>query len=70
MDFTATWGWPQWTLLAVLILSLLYHCHRHGDPRVETQGERKGQPERFNGFVALTRFALLMFVLIAGGFFS
>lgn len=65
MDFTANWGWPQWVLLILMFLSLVYHCARHGEERKD-----KGEPEKFSGFVAMTRFALMMFILIAGGFFA
>jgi hypothetical protein len=70
MDFTATWGWPQWAILVMMVLSLMIFASKHGDERLETSGERKGKPERYNAFVAIIRFGIIMFILIAGGFFS
>lgn len=70
MDFTASWGWPQWTLLILLFLSFAIKASQHGKEKLETVGERKGLPERYNGFLAIGAFALWMFILIAGGFFA
>jgi hypothetical protein len=69
MDFTAHWGWPQWTLAIMLLLSFIYASARHGEERLETSGERKGKPERYSGFVALTRTVIWVGILICGGFF-
>lgn len=37
-------------------------------PRLDAND--KSQPEKHNGFLALTRFALILFLLVAGGFFA
>jgi hypothetical protein len=67
---TASWGWPQWTLLILMFLGFIYHAGQHGNERLETAGVRKGQPERYNAFMKLASSALLLFILIAGGFFQ
>lgn len=59
MDVTTNWGWPQWTLLGLMLLSLIINCTSHGKPR-----------EPYNGFVSLIGFGLSMFILICGGFFK
>jgi predicted exporter len=59
MDFTAAWHWPQWTLLVLLVLALLGHAVKHGQPR-----------DNHNAFLAFIDFGLTMFILIAGGFFA
>lgn len=70
MDFTASWGWPQWMLSALLFLSFLTVAAQHGKPMVETTGDGKGEPKTYNAFMAIARFALWIFILIAGGFFA
>lgn len=59
MDFTETWNWPQWTLLILYFLSMLGHAISHGKPRAD-----------YSFPTAVMSFALVMFVLIAGGFFA
>ncbi len=58
-DFTNSWDWPQWTWLILAFLSLLINTGSHGKPR-----------DPHNGFVALLSFGLVLFILIAGGFFA
>ena len=59
MDFTANWGWPQWTWLILMLLSLIMSAGEHSKPR-----------ENHNAFLAFIRFGLMLFILIAGGFFA
>lgn len=59
MDITTNWGWPQWTLLVLMLFSLIINCTSHGKPR-----------EPYNGFAGLISFGLSMFILICGGFFK
>lgn len=56
---TSGWGWAQWTLLGLLLFELIVKAAKHGEPRAD-----------YNGFVAFLDAALLLFVLIAGGFFK
>ena len=58
-DFTAHWHWPQWTYLILLLLSLLIHGRKHGEPR-----------DPYNGFEAMIAFGVCLFILICGGFFA
>ena len=67
---TSVWAWPQWTILVLLFLGFLITASQHGRPRVQLSGPDKGKPEEYNGFTSIARFALWMFVLVAGGFFS
>lgn len=69
-DFTAGWGWPQWTLLTLLFLGFVLTVSQHGRPRLQNSGPNKGLAEEHNAFHALARFALWMFILVAGGFFA
>ena len=57
----SVWGWPQWTGLVLMFLGLCVSSAMHGKDKA---------PEKYNGFVALTRFALWAFLLIFGGFFA
>ena len=59
VDLTANWHWPQWTLLILLVLSLIINTGNHGKPR-----------EPYNGFTSLISFGMWMFFLVCGGFFS
>lgn len=59
MDFTAAWAWPQWTFFILMLLTLIGHASNHGKER-----------PNYNGFIALINFGLMMFILIAGGFFA
>lgn len=70
MDFTATWFWPQWTVVALLFVGFAMNATRHGKPRLVEYGADKGKPEARDGFTALARVAIWLFVLIAGGFFA
>jgi hypothetical protein len=63
---TGGWGWPQWTVLILMFLSLGVHASLHNKPKLDEDGN----PQKYNGFIALTRFALLLFLLIAGGFYA
>lgn len=56
---TSNWGWPQFTYIILIVLSLLFHAGDHGKPRT---------PE--NAFVAFVGAAVTLFLLTAGGFFS
>lgn len=56
----SVWGWPQWTVLILLFSGLAIQAACHGKPRNDS----------FNGFVAVVRFSLFMFLLIFGGFFA
>lgn len=67
---TSSWGWPQWVMLCLLFLSFVVSATQHGKERLETSGERKGKPELYNGFIALARCALWLFLLTYGGFFA
>lgn len=67
---TATWGWPQWTILVLWFLGFGLTAMKHGQQRLVETGAHKGEPEKYNGFLALSKVALWMFVLIAGGFFA
>lgn len=69
-DFTVNWHWPQWTMLALMLIRFSLHAAKHGSERLETGGERKGLPERYNGFSALSWLGIMAFTLIAGGFFA
>ncbi|MDX5984683.1 hypothetical protein [Sphingomonas echinoides] len=53
------WAWPQWTMAIMLFLWLLVSASSHGKPR-----------EPYNGFTAIVRFALSVFLLSYGGFFK
>lgn len=70
MDFTAHWHWPQWAIVALLFLGFVFSSTMHGKPRVQTTGDEKGQPERYNAFAAMSRVTLWVFILICGGFFK
>jgi len=56
----SVWGWPQWAVMILMFLGAAVQAAVHGKPRTDS----------FNGFVALTRFSLFMFLLICGGFFA
>lgn len=60
------WDWPQWTLAIMMFLGLAIDASLHGKPRVNGDDE----PEKRNFFIALCRFLLWGFVLVAGGFFG
>jgi len=67
---TANWGWPQWAYLTLIFLSFALVATAHGRDRLETTGDRKGEPQRYNAFEKLGSSALVLFILIAGGFFK
>lgn len=69
MDFTANWLWPQWVMASMLFLGFAITSAQHGKQRLQAAGDEKGKPERYNGFVALGRVGLWVFILVAGGFF-
>jgi len=56
---TATWLWPQWTMIVMSIMALIGCTVNHG----------KDRPP-YNGFVALVNFGLCIWILAEGGFFS
>lgn len=53
-------GAPQIILLVLLGLQLLITAHRHGQPRQDT----------YNIFIRLIDTAIVLWILIAGGFFG
>ena len=59
MDFTANWGWPQWTIVLLTVLNLAVFSFSHGEPR-----------KPYNAFVGFLDAAVMLFILIAGGFFA
>lgn len=69
-DFTATWAWPQWAILSLLFVRFVMIASKHGQEKLETLGERKGQPSKYDGFTALGQTFIWAFILIAGGFFA
>lgn len=69
-DFTATWGWPQWTIVIIFLLRMSMASALHGRERRETSGERKGDVERYNAFSTLIGTFVIVAVLICGGFFA
>ena len=69
-DFTASWDWPQWAIVVFIFVRFAYVSACHGNERLETSGERKGKPERYNAFAALSSSVLWLSVLICGGFFA
>lgn len=64
---TSLWHWPQWTIIILYSVSLLVSCSIHGDPMVDPGTKL---PRKYNAFHALRNFALIFFILIAGGFFK
>ena len=56
----AVWGWPQWTLFVLMIISLFAAAALHGKPR---EGE-------YNAFLGWFKAGLIFFVLVCGGFYS
>lgn len=63
-------GWPEGIIIAMMFLSLMIGAVKNGDPRIETTGARKGEPERYSFPVVLVRVSLMMVLLYLGGFFS
>jgi len=55
----AAWDWPQWTILVLLILEIITSIVYLGQPK-------KGTYSIGN---ALFNVAILLFVLVSGGFF-
>jgi hypothetical protein len=68
-DFTHNWLWPQWAILFFLAMRFSISASKHGQEKLETTGERKGLPERYNGFMAIGNIVIWIAVLICGGFF-
>lgn len=64
---TTAWAWPQWTMLAWIILGLMVAAAEHGKPMVEPKSK---EPKKHNAFAGIIRAGLLLFVLVAGGFFK
>ena len=58
-DFTATWFWPQWVLVAIVLFNLTVAAATHGKPR-----------DNRNAFSAFIDLSVLLFILTAGGFFA
>lgn len=70
MEFIESWGWPEWLLVLWMFIATLIHSAKHGKPMVHEVGEDKGKPQTYNGFTAFLRALLLLFLLVAGGFFA
>lgn len=64
---TSAWGWPQWAMLILLFLGFAIRASLHGKPMIDKETK---EPEKYNGFVGAGRFALMLFILTAGGFFA
>jgi hypothetical protein len=56
---TSFWGWPQYIVIVLLFLPVLVSGGTHGTTQVY----------KANAWYAAARFAVLMFMLAAGGFF-
>lgn len=61
MDFTESWQWPQWVAAAWMILKLCLGAVMHGKPRTE---------QNISFPISLVQCALILFLLIPGGFFA
>lgn len=55
----ANWGWPQWVLLGLEVLTLAGYISLHGTPR-----------KNYSIGIGIANFSVSMFLLICGGFFS
>ena len=53
-------GWPQWTMLALFAVGLLFAANQHGKPRTD----------KYNFWGAVIGSAIQFGILFAGGFFS
>lgn len=53
-------GWPQWTMLALFAVGLLFAANQHGKPRTD----------KYNFWGAVIGIAIQFGILFAGGFFS
>ncbi|RWB95591.1 MAG: hypothetical protein EOQ56_27985 [Mesorhizobium sp.] len=58
IDFS-TWGWPQWVIFGLTILSALIVTAKHGQPQ---------KPYNMHSWIIST--IINYWILIAGGFFS
>ncbi|MER9176204.1 hypothetical protein NKH72_21750 [Mesorhizobium sp. M0955] len=54
-----TWGWPQWLMLGLTIMSALIVTAKHGQPQ---------KPYNMNSWFISS--IISYWILIAGGFFS
>lgn len=59
-SFTASWGWPQWVVVALELLSIVVHCSKNGE-------QKKGT---YDGVNALLTAWFFFWVLSKGGFFN
>ena len=59
-------GWPQYTLMVLIILGNGMHLANHGKPVVR----RDGSPARWNWPLHTFRVIVWTWLLWAGGFFS
>lgn len=62
MTFTVhyeLWGWPQWIIIGLLLLSLFVNMANDGQPKKTT----------YSAGFALAEVAIWSMLLIAGGFF-
>jgi uncharacterized membrane protein len=57
----SVWAWPQWTLFILMIVRLGINAAVHGQPRKE---------EKHNAFIVFFNAALVLFILICGGFYG
>lgn len=59
MEFMNSWGWPEWTWIALAFLALFIHAAMHGKPVAGN----------YNFMVKVLSIALTAFILFMGGFF-
>lgn len=57
---TTNWGWPQWTYVVLMLIGLIAHAHKHGQPR----------GEKYNFGTQLLAVIITVFILGYGGFFK
>jgi hypothetical protein len=57
---TELWGWPQWTMISIAVLSALMVISMHGMPRTGT----------YNAVVTVLLTGLQIYILAKGGFFG
>jgi hypothetical protein len=67
---TQNWGWPQILFLVWIFVHMLVELLLHGQPKIHTTGEKKGEVMKYEAHWSLYRVVLLLNLLIAGGFFK
>ncbi len=55
----SNWGWPQYTYMALSLLTLIGTISLNGTPR-----------RPYNGYAGLSNFMIAFVLLTAGGFFA